>query len=326
MKTTKPKIAITMGDPAGVGPELALKALASRRVKKIAEPFVIGDLALLKRIARQLELRPPKDCEVLNLSALRAKDARPAHPTKESSVAMISYIKEAAAMAMEGHADAIVTGPINKEAALLSGFTLPGHTEYLAKLTKTKDFAMMLGGSTLKVILVTIHEPIKKLPRLVTEERILKTIKITDKAFKKYYGLKKPRIAVCGLNPHAGEAGKFGKEDILSVTPAVKKARRIGIDAIGPLPSDTVFYRAVRKKDFDAVVCMYHDQGLIPLKLLHFEDGVNTTLGLPIIRTSVDHGTAYDIAGKGIASDKSMIAAIEAAAEMASLRWGKVNQ
>ncbi len=326
MKTTKPKIAITMGDPAGVGPELALKALASRRVKKIAEPFVIGDLALLKRIARQLELRPPKDCEVLNLSTLRAKDARPARPTKESSVAMISYIKEAATMAMEGHADAIVTGPINKEAALLSGFTLPGHTEYLAKLTKTKDFAMMLGGSTLKVILVTIHEPIKKLPRLVTEERILKTIKITDKAFKKYYGLKKPRIAVCGLNPHAGEAGKFGKEDLLKVTPAVKKARRIGIDAIGPLPSDTVFYRAVRKKDFDAVVCMYHDQGLIPLKLLHFEDGVNTTLGLPIIRTSVDHGTAYDIAGKGIASDKSMIAAIEAAAEMASLRWGKVNQ
>lgn len=306
-----------MGDPAGVGPELVIKALASRRVRKIADPFVIGDMALLTRVAKQLNLRPPKKSEVLCLSTLRAKDTRPARPTKESSIAMISYIKKAAEMAMAGSADAIVTGPINKEAALLSGFTMPGHTEYLAKLTKTKDFAMMLGGATLKVILVTIHEPIKKLPKLVTEEQVLKTIRITDKAFKDYYGLKKPRIAVCGLNPHAGEAGKFGKEDILSVTPAVKKARRTGIDAVGPLPSDTVFYRAVKKKDFDAVVCMYHDQGLIPLKLLHFEDGVNTTLGLPIIRTSVDHGTAYDIAGKGIASDKSMIAAIETAAEMA---------
>ncbi len=317
MKTTKPTIAITMGDPAGVGPELVLKALASRRVKKAAAPFVVGDFALLNRVARQLDLRPPKDSEVFNLSMLRAKDARPARPTKESSKAMISYITEAAAMAMDRRVDAIVTGPINKEAALLSGFTMPGHTEYLAKLTKTKDYAMMLGGPTLKVILVTIHEPIKKLPRLVTEEQVLKTIKITHNSFKKYYGLKRPRIAVCGLNPHAGEAGKFGKEDLLKVTPAVKKARRAGIDAIGPLPSDTVFYRAVKKKDFDAVVCMYHDQGLIPLKLLHFEDGVNTTLGLPIIRTSVDHGTAYDIAGKGIASDKSMIAAIEAASKMA---------
>ena len=332
MTSNKQKIAITMGDPAGVGPELVLKALASRRVKKVASPFVIGDITLLDQVAKRLDLRPPKKGEVINLSTLKTSESRPAKPTKASSAAMINYIEEATAMAMDGRADAIVTGPINKEAALLSGFTMPGHTEYLAKLTKTKDFAMMLGGKTLKVILVTIHEPIKKLPTLVTEERILKTIKITDKAFKKYYGLKKPRIAVCGLNPHAGEGGKFGKEDILTVTPAVKRARRSGIDAIGPLPSDTVFYRAVRKNDFDAVVCMYHDQGLIPLKLLHFEDGVNTTLGLPIIRTSVDHGTAYDIAGKGIASDKSIIAAIEAAAEMASLhggnhlRWGKVNK
>ncbi len=306
-----------MGDPAGVGPELALKALASRRVRSVARPFIIGDLALLRRVAKLLGLREPKEDEVLNLSALKASDAKPGRPTRESAAAMISYIEKAAALATEGSADAIVTGPINKEAALLAGFTMPGHTEFLAKLTKTKDFAMMLGGSSLKVILVTIHEPIKKLPGLVTEERVLKTIKITNKAFKKYYGIKRPRIAVCGLNPHAGEAGKFGTEDITSVEPAVKKARRAGIDAVGPLPSDTVFYRAVKKKDFDAVVCMYHDQGLIPLKLLHFEDGVNTTLGLPIIRTSVDHGTAYDIAWKGIASPRSMIAAIEAAAEMA---------
>jgi len=318
MKPTKPKIAITMGDPAGVGPELALKALASRRVRNVARPFVIGDLPLLRSIAQLLGLRGPKDNEVVSLSALKAGEARAGRPTKKSAAAMISYIEKAAAMAMEGEADAIVTGPINKEAALLAGFTMPGHTEFLARLTKTKDFAMMLGGSSLKVVLVTIHEPIKKLPRLVTEERVLKTIKITDNAFKKNYGIKKPRIAVCGLNPHAGEAGKFGTEDIDSVGPAVKKARRAGIDAAGPLPSDTAFYRAVKKKDFDAVVCMYHDQGLIPLKLLHFEDGVNTTLGLPIIRTSVDHGTAYDIAWKGIASPKSMIAAIEAAAETAN--------
>jgi 4-hydroxythreonine-4-phosphate dehydrogenase len=317
MKPIKPKIAITMGDPAGVGPELVLRALASRRVRKVARPFVIGDLGLLRRVAKLLDLKEPKENEVVNLSALKPSQTKAAHPTKESSEAMIGYIKEAATMAMDGRADAMVTAPINKEAAAMSGFRFPGHTEFLAKLTKTTDFAMMLGGTTLKVVLVTIHEPIKKLPRLVTEERVLKTIKITDDAFKKF-GIKKPRIAVCGLNPHAGEAGKFGMEDLLKVTPAVKKARRAGINAIGPLPSDTVFYRTVIKKDFDVVVCMYHDQGLIPLKLLHFEDGVNTTLGLPIIRTSVDHGTAYDIARKGIASDKSIIAAIEAAAMMAN--------
>ena len=228
---------------------------------------------------------------------------------------MIGYVEEAVRMAVEGTADAIVTAPISKEAAKMAGFKFPGHTEFIASLTKTKDFRMMLGGKDLKVILVTIHEPLRKVPGLVTLDNVFKTIKITDAAFRGF-GFKRPRIAVAGLNPHAGESGMFGDEEERIIGPAVRKARRLGINAVGPLPPDTVFYRAARKKEFDCVVCMYHDQGLGPLKLIHFEDGINATLGLPIIRTSVDHGTAYDIAWKGIASHESLMSAIVMAAEM----------
>ena len=229
---------------------------------------------------------------------------------------MMKYIEEAVRMAMSGAADAIVTGPISKEAINKAGYDFHGHTEFLAHLTKTKDFCMMLAGKSLKVILVTIHESIKNVPQLLTKENVFKTIKITDDSFKKYFGFQRPRIAVAALNPHAGEGGLFGDEERRIIIPAVKKARQMGVNASGPLPPDTLFYRAVRNKEFDGIVCMYHDQGLIPLKLLHFEDGVNITLGLPIIRTSVDHGTAYDIAWKGVASPASMKAAIEMAVEM----------
>ena len=229
---------------------------------------------------------------------------------------MMAYIKEAVCMAMAGDVDAIVTGPISKEAINRAGYNFHGHTEFLAHLTKTKDYAMMLAGSSLKVILVTIHESIKNVPGLLTTEKVFKTIKITDNTFKRYFGLKKPRIAVAALNPHAGEGGLFGNEEKRIILPAIQKARRLGINASDPLPPDTLFYRAVKNSKFDCVVCMYHDQGLIPLKLLHFENGVNVTLGLPIIRTSVDHGTAYDIAWKGIANPASMKAAIKMAVEM----------
>jgi 4-hydroxythreonine-4-phosphate dehydrogenase len=181
----------------------------------------------------------------------------------------------------------------------------------------------MLGGGGrggLKVVLVTIHVPLRDVPGLVTKAAVLKTLRITDASFKRDFGIKRPRIAVAGLNPHAGEGGMFGDEEERIIAPAIKKARGEGIEAVGPLPPDTVFYRAVRKKEFDCVVCMYHDQGLGPLKLLHFEDGVNATLGLPIIRTSPDHGTAYDIAWKGKASPDSLVAAIRMAATMAKNR------
>ncbi len=315
MKNSKPVIAITMGDPVGVGPEIILKALADRRVRRMAVPVVIGDAGLLCFLAKKLKLKSLVDEDLKNLSNLDIKHLKPGRPVKESSEAMISYVEEAVRMALDGTADAIVTAPISKEAARLAGFKFPGHTEFIAHLTKTKDFRMMLGGADLKVILVTIHEPIRKVPGLITKESVFKTIKITDSSFKRF-GFKRPRIAVAGLNPHAGESGMFGDEEARVIAPAVEKAKRLGINAVGPLPPDTVFYRAVRKKEFDCVVCMYHDQGLGPLKLLHFEDGINSTLGLPIIRTSVDHGTAYDIAWKGIASPESLIAAIGMAVEM----------
>ncbi len=315
----KPAIAVTMGDPAGVGPEIILKALNSRRIRRICSPVVVGDSGVLGLAAAKLGLKPLKESEVIGVSSIDVKRLRPGRPTRESSRAMISYIERSVRMAMDNDVAAMVTAPISKEAARLAGFGFPGHTEFIAHLTGAKDFRMMLGGADLKVVLVTIHVALKEVPRLVTRASVFKTIKITDGAFKKY-GFKRPRIAVAGLNPHAGEAGMFGDEEKKVIAPAVKRARALGIDAVGPLPPDTVFYRAVRKKEFDCVVCMYHDQGLGPLKLLHFEDGVNATLGLPIIRTSVDHGTAYDIAWKGVASPESLIAAIEMAVDMAKKR------
>ncbi|MBI5644105.1 MAG: 4-hydroxythreonine-4-phosphate dehydrogenase PdxA [Deltaproteobacteria bacterium] len=314
----KPIIAITMGDPVGVGPEIILKALSDKRVTRISNTVVFGDEGILDHLSGKLGLKPIPEEYVINLSELDPKALKPGRPSKETGEAMISYIEEAVRMALNGSADAIVTAPISKEAAKMAGFKFPGHTEFIAHLTKTKDFCMMLGGRDLKVILVTIHEAIRDVPKLVTGKAILKTLKITDATFKHYFGLKRPRIAVAGLNPHAGEGGMFGDEEKKIIIPAIKRARALGINAIGPLPPDTVFYRAVKKKEFDCVVCMYHDQGLGPLKLLHFDDGINATLGLPIIRTSVDHGTAYDIAWKGEASPGSLISAIEVAVEMAN--------
>jgi len=316
----KPVIAVTMGDPCGVGPEILVRALNDARVKKAASVVAVGDHGVLREAAKLLRLKAPDDEQVVGVTKLDMKKLRRGKPSKASGEASIAYIEEALYMSAIGDADAFVTCPISKEAVKKAGFAFPGHTEFIAHLTGTEDFVMMLGGAGLKVVLVTIHEPISKVPGLITIDAVLKTIRITDAAFRKDFGLKRPRIAVCGLNPHAGEAGIFGDEDRDVIVPAVKMARRAGIDAIGPLPADTVFYRAVRKKEFDVVVAMYHDQGLGPLKLMHFEDGVNATLGLPVIRTSVDHGTAFDIAWKGKASHLSLVAAIEMAALMARRR------
>jgi 4-hydroxythreonine-4-phosphate dehydrogenase len=313
----KPVIAVTMGDPSGVGPEILLKALNDARVKKAASVIAVGDLGVLKEAAKKLRLKGPAEEQVISVTNLDMGKLKIGKPSKLSGEASIAFIEEALYMTAIGDADAFVTCPISKEAVKKAGFSFPGHTEFIAHLTDTEEFVMMLGGKDLKVVLVTIHEPLRKVPSLITTESVLKTITITDKAFKSDFGLKKPRIAVCGLNPHAGEAGMFGDEDKNIVEPAVKKARKAGIDAVGPLPPDTVFYRAAKKKEFDCVVAMYHDQGLGPLKLLHFDDGVNATLGLPVIRTSVDHGTAFDIAWQGKASHESLVAAIEMAAAMA---------
>lgn len=305
-----------MGDPTGVGPELALKSLNSTRIKKIAEPIIIGDMGLLNSLAKKLKIKPPKSSQIINLSNLNIKTLKAGNPTKVSSKAMIDYITYGVELVSSGGADGLVTAPISKIASKLSGFKYPGHTEYIAHLTDTKNPVMMLGGSTLKVVLVTIHEAIKNVPKLITEDKILETIKITNNALKKSFNIKSPRIAVAGLNPHSGEGGLFGSEEERKIIPAIKRARRAKINTSGPYPADTVFYKA-RKGEFDVVVCMYHDQGLGPFKLIHFDDGVNVTLGLPIVRTSPDHGTAYDIAWTGKAKTDSMFYAIETAVTMA---------
>ncbi|MEK7851004.1 MAG: 4-hydroxythreonine-4-phosphate dehydrogenase PdxA, partial [Deltaproteobacteria bacterium] len=202
------------------------------------------------------------------------------------------------------------------EALKMAGHNYPGHTEILAEFCKTSDYVMMLAGPHLRVVLCTIHVPYTQVPAILSKDLVFKTIRITHESLSKYLG-KKPKVAVASLNPHAGEGGMFGNEEVNFIKPAVQEASSKGIDVSGPYPADTLFYRAA-KGDYDVVVCMYHDQGLIPLKLLDFETGVNVTLGLPIIRTSVDHGTAFGIAGKGIASPSSMIEAIKTAAEMAN--------
>jgi 4-hydroxythreonine-4-phosphate dehydrogenase len=235
------------------------------------------------------------------------------------SRAMAAYIEAAAADALAGRADAVVTCPITKEGLRMAGVPHPGHTELLAAMCGGAEVVMMLAGDRLRVALVTIHVALRRALELLSPALIEKTIRITDAFFRKFMGIGAPRIAVAGLNPHAGEGGLFGEEEAAMITPAIDACRGAGIDATGPYPPDTVFYRAWRG-GFDVVVAMTHDHGLIPLKLVHFEDGVNVTMGLPVIRTSVDHGTAYDIAGSGTANPQSLLAAIRMAAGMAAAR------
>jgi 4-phospho-D-threonate 3-dehydrogenase / 4-phospho-D-erythronate 3-dehydrogenase len=327
----RPLIAITMGDPTGIGPEIIAKTLADREVFGKCAPLVLGDVAAMQRgIALSgvpLELEPllaglppeepvPGTVYLRPISHLSAEELEFGRPTQAAGEAMFRYIVEAAQMCKDGFAAAMATAPINKEALNQAGHHYPGHTELLAELTGTPEFVMMLAGDRLRVALVTIHEALADVPRLVTIEKVLSTIRITHRDVHRYFR-RNPRIAVLALNPHCGEGGLFGDEEELVIRPAIAAARQEGIDATGPLSADTLFHFAA-KGEFDAVVCMYHDQGLIPLKLLHFDDGVNVTLGLPIIRTSVDHGTAYDLAGTGKASAASMTAAIRMAAEMAN--------
>jgi 4-hydroxythreonine-4-phosphate dehydrogenase len=228
------------------------------------------------------------------------------------------YVENAVDLALRGEVDAMVTGPLHKEALNRAGYDYPGHTEILAHLTDTQDYAMMLVTGSLRIVLVTIHVALSEVPGLVKRERVLKTIRLAEDAARSM-GIEAPKVAVAGMNPHAGEGGLFGREEIEEIAPAVEAARSLGIDARGPFPADTVFYRAVNEQ-FDIVVAMYHDQGLIPIKLLGFRHGVNVTLGLPIIRTSVDHGTAFGRAGEWRADPGSLISAIKLACQMVGHR------
>ncbi len=327
----KPIVGITMGDPAGVGPEILVKALAEGRLQAACRPLVVGDPAVLSAAAGRIGLdfahyrvTHPREARfspgvtdvaaVSDLSGLVA----PGHPTPETGRAMVEYVLAAIAWALSGDLHAVATCPIHKAAMHAAGYTWSGHTEILAEKTGTARYRMMLAGDRLRVVLVTIHVALSEVPGLVTRHRVAETIRVTAEALASRFGIPRPRIAVAGLNPHAGEGGLFGDEEIRVIAPAVEQVRAEGVNTIGPLPPDTLFIPA-RLAAFDAVVCMYHDQGLIPFKMLHFDDGVNTTLGLPIIRTSVDHGTAYDLAGTGRASHQSLVAAVEMAARQATL-------
>jgi 4-hydroxythreonine-4-phosphate dehydrogenase len=258
----------------------------------------------------------PGYVEVLPLSGLADEDLIPGRPTPAGGLAAARFIETGARLALNNDIHALVTSPISKEALNQAGYKFPGHTELLAHMSGNPPVVMMLAGDRLRVVLVTIHQALSVVPGLVTKDKIQETTRITHKWLQRYFGLPHPRVAVAALNPHAGESNMFGCEETDIITPAIHELAHDGLDVSGPFPPDTLFYRAVQG-EFDVVVCMYHDQGLIPFKLLHFKDGVNATLGLPFIRTSVDHGTAYELAGCNLADHQSMLAALKMAADMA---------
>lgn len=319
-----------MGCPVGIGPEIILKFIADFHADCCFLPVVIGDVEVLRRCAKALGItvdikpwhhgvrwrpgmvlvRQPVYAEEVTLSP---SELAWGQPSLHTGLLMAACIEEAVRLVQNGDLAAMVTCPITKAALQGAGYAYPGHTEMLADLCQTSEYAMMMAGSSLRVTLVTIHQGLAQVAASLNQERILHLIELTGRSLQIDFALPNPRIAVAGFNPHAGEGGIFGDEEGRVIVPALAIARDLGWQVAGPFPPDTVFHKAVHGY-YDAVICMYHDQGLIPFKLLHFEDGVNVTIGLPIVRTSVDHGTAYDIAGQGIARPTSLKAAFEMAA------------
>lgn len=311
--TSKPRIGITMGDPNGIGPEVIVKALACSEIETICTPLVFGSAEVMEEAKKLTGLGSSFD--IVSIGDFGGEKLSPGRPEKEAGEASLSYIREAVRFALEGRIDAVVTAPITKESIHLAGANYPGHTEMLQELTGAKRVAMMFEGGRFRVVLVTIHCALSEVPRLINEERVLSIIELTQESLTGLFKIPEPKIVVSGLNPHAGEAGAFGKEEVTHIIPAIRRAVEKGINVTGPMPADTLFYYAAQGR-WDAVIAMYHDQGLIPFKMLYFDEGVNVTLGLPIIRTSPDHGTAYDIAWKGKANPSSMIAAIRIAVSL----------
>ncbi|MCK9555459.1 4-hydroxythreonine-4-phosphate dehydrogenase PdxA [bacterium] len=322
----KPVVVFTMGDPSGIGPEICVKAALSKKVLSVCSPVIFGDPLVIEEagilIGKKIHIISGKldsaelGKKICVMPAVKHKGKlEPGIISALSGISAMKCIDVALRYALEGKISGIVTAPINKESIKKAGYDFPGHTEYLADKTKTKDFAMMLIGGNIRTALVTTHLPLRKVAGRLTVSGIYRKILVLNDGMLKL-GFKKPRIAVCALNPHAGEHGRFGSEEQKIIKPAIIKAARKKIDCSGPFPADTVFYFANKKK-YDAVLAMYHDQGLIPVKMLGFDDGVNITLGLPFIRTSPDHGTAFDIAWKNKASSKSMETAAILAAKLA---------
>lgn len=326
-----------MGDPAGIGPEVVLKAVAEDEIKQSCVPIIIGDAQLLAHTARTLDLQSGYDI-------IRRGEPIPAHLTEpvifhldnisgfiepglESGAAgkaAAGYIEAAVELCAAGSVDAIATAPINKRALFLGGYSFPGHTEFLAHLTGSEEYAMAFVAANLRVVLISTHVPLAAAIRMVERNRVMRTIKLAHRELKRW-GIERPRIAVAALNPHGAEGGLFGVEEAAEIMPAIQACHGVEeMNVQGPFSADTVFLRASRG-EFDAVIACYHDQAMIPVKCLSFGEAVNVTLGLPFIRTSVDHGTAFDIAGKGLAEHSSMLAAIKLAAEL-STRAGESNR
>jgi 4-hydroxythreonine-4-phosphate dehydrogenase len=328
-------IAVSMGDPAGIGPEVILKAAAAlARARRLPPIAVIGDLRVMAVAARRTRGLPapyewsPGDrlrargIAVLPVSELSAAQSRPGHPTAAGAQASYECVVWGAKMAMRGEAAALVTAPISKQWWDRAGHRYPGHSELLARIGHAREWRMMFAGERLRLALVTVHVGLARVPGLLRARRVLGTIRLLDAHLRGCEGLRRPHIGVLGFNPHAGEGGLFGEEELRAIEPAIASARRAGIDAFGPLAPDTAFLRHGGRFGFDAAVAMYHDQGLIPLKTLEFDRAVNLTLGLPFIRTSPDHGTAFEIAGRGAADPSSMMAAIRYAWRMVRSRRG----
>lgn len=320
-----PVIGITLGDANGIGPEIALKA-AHARWPAGTRIVLVGSPSAVRREASRSKRPSPPSWEPGGAPPARKVTCwdpsphltprhHPGRITTTASRAAYAWITAAVDACLEGHLDAVVTAPITKEGFAKAGIDFPGHTELLAERTRTKRFAMMLFGGPLRVVLATRHVPLRDVADELTPAGVREAVTLTHEALP-WLGLRRRRIAVCGLNPHAGDGGRLGREEKAWITRVLRGLGRKGIDLAGPLPADTVFHQAVRG-EFDAVVAMYHDQGLAPLKMIAFEDGVNLTLGLPIVRTSPDHGTAFGIAGTGRANPSSMVAAIRAAIDLA---------
>ena len=313
------KIAITMGDPAGIGAEVILKALAKPEIAVLAEWIIVGDRSVLAHTAQicglDLETVPGT---ILDLGYIPAGSVVPFGQLQAAcGAAAVEYVRVATEMCLHGDAEAMVTAPLNKEAVTLSGRTFSGHTEYIAELCGSSESRMLLAGPQFSVIHVSTHIALRRACEL-RQERIEETIRLGHEAAR-MLGHAQPRVVVCGLNPHAGEHGLFGNEDEEIIRPAIEKMQREGVLCSGPAAPDTVFIHAQRGA-YDLVVAMYHDQGHIPMKLLAFDDTVNVSLGIPIIRTSVDHGTAFDIAGRNIAGSRNMESAMRFAVRMATHR------
>jgi len=312
-----PRLALTAGDPAGIGPEVVLKALASPE-RPLVPVVVYGSMAVLDDRARRFGLPLPQDLDARVVDVPLDAPVELARTSAAAGRAAAGAVLRAVSDAKAGHVQALVTAPLNKESLHAAGHPWPGHTEMLAEAAGTPDVAMMFVGGGLRVALLTIHRPLRTVPDAVTPSEVRRVARLVHRELPRF-GVARPRLALCGINPHAGEHGLLGREEQDVLAPAVADLRREGLDVVGPFPADSLFVRA-KRGEFDAVIACYHDQGLIPVKLAAFGHAVNVTLGLPFVRTSVDHGTGFDIVEKGVADATSMVEAMKVAAELARTR------